>query len=65
MVRYVKYEHYSRLFAERIINEGSSFNIEDDNEEKKNVLYLSTSVKYQSHQNMFVIYDYHLELVLL
>ena len=31
-------ENNSRLFAERIINEG----FEDDNEEEKNVLYLST-----------------------
>ena len=36
-------ENNSRLLAERIINEGFAFDIEDDNEEEKNVLYLSTS----------------------
>ena len=36
-------ENNSRLFAERIINEGFAFVIEDDSEEEKNVLYLSTN----------------------
>ena len=35
-------ENNSRLFAERTINEGFIFDIEDNNEGEKNVLYLST-----------------------